>query len=106
MEPLRDIDAARKCVLQEIRGLTSDVADIVAAEVKALDEGINMLACLRENAYELTNQLQHEALIIEVAADIAKEFGDIHIKWSWNPRQRGKSDEPDLRGEVDGQTVV
>ena len=106
MEPLEDIDAARKCVLQEIRGLTSDVADIVAAEVKALDEGINMLACLRENAYELTNQLQHEALIIEVAADIAKEFGDIHIKWSWNPRQTGKSDEPDLRGEVDGQTVV
>ena len=106
MEPLEDIDAARKCVLQEIRSLTSDVADIVAPDVKTLDDGIRMLASLREKAYELTNQLQHEALILEVAADIAKERGDRCIEWSWNPRQRGKSDEPDLRGHVNGDIVI
>lgn len=106
MEPLEDIDAARKCVLQEIRRLTSDVADIVAAGVKTLDEGIKMLACLRENAYELTNQLQHEALILEAAADIAKDCGDLCIEWSWNPRQTGSIEEPDLQGEVNGDIVI
>ncbi len=106
MEPLQDIDAERSRVLQEIRRLTSDVADIVTAEVKALDEGIKMLACLRENAYELTNQLQHEALILEAAADIAKDWGDLCIEWSWNPRQTGSVEEPDLQGEVNGDIVI
>ncbi len=106
MELLEDIDAARKCVVQEIRRLTSDVADIVAAEVNTLDEGIKMLACLRENAYELTNQLQHEALILEAAADIAKDWGDLRIEWSWNPRQTGSIEEPDLQGEVNGDIVI
>jgi len=106
MERLRDIDAERSRVLQEIQSLTSDVADIVAAEVETLDDGIRMLASLREEADELTNQLQHEALILEAASEIAKDFGDLCIKWSWNPRQEGNSDEPDLRGEADGQIVV
>lgn len=106
MEPLQDIDAERSRVLQEIRSLASSVTDIMAADVKTLDEGIRTLASLREEAYELTNQLQHEALILELAADIAKDRGDRCIEWSWNPRQRGKSDEPDLQGEADRQIVV
>ncbi len=66
----------------------------------------HILACLRENAYELTNQLQHEALILEAAADIAKDWGDLCIEWSWNPRQTGSVEEPDLQGEVNGDIVI
>ena len=53
------------------------------------------------------NQLQHEALILEVAKLLRDDFHPSVVRWLWNPRQTGCKDEPDLRGlDDEGQIVV
>jgi len=107
MEPLQDIDAERSRVLQEIRRLTSDVADIVAQEVEALDDGIRTLASLREEAYELTNQLQHTAMIFQATSELATgDFAGEEARWQWNARQTDSIEEPDPQREVNGDIVI
>jgi len=65
------------------------------------------LESVRRAAYEFINQLQHEALVLEAASDLAAHnFAGQEITWWWNPRQTGGADEPDLRGEVDDKVVV
>ncbi len=52
------------------------------------------------------NQLQHEALLLEAAAEIEHGLQDADIEWTWNPRQKGGRDEPDLQGRADGNIVI
>lgn len=51
-------------------------------------------------------ELLHEALILDAAAELEEQHWDNQIEWSWNPRQTGTIDEPDLEGRVGGVIMI
>ena len=103
MKALEDLGEERQRVLDETRSLVEGVRCVVKTEVQSLDQGIKMLVRLRNKAYEQTNQLPHQALILEAATELEREFPDVQIQWYWNPQQTGTKHEPDLQGKVKGK---
>lgn len=106
MTPLHDPAQERRRILADIQQLARNVARVVEGDIANLVQGIEVLGALRKTAYEDLNQLQHEALILEAAVMLEHELGATNIEWSWNPRQTGLLDEPDLRGAVNGETAL
>ena len=107
MEVVGNIEKARDKVFSDVKKLLEDLRSLTESAPKSVDEGIARIAEIRECAYEDLNQIQHEYLILE-AANWLVASGRVQkdAKWSWNPRQTGGSDEPDLRAEVDAITKV
>ncbi len=107
LKPLADLAQERSRILDQIRLVASATKRIVEPEISDINQGIRLLESLRRKTYELINQLQHEALILEAASHLARaDFAGKAICWAWNPRQTGSRDEPDLRGKLSGQVVV
>lgn len=106
MEPLCSIGEERARVLAEIQTLVADVAGIVSGDARTWEDALSLILRLRARAYEDLNQLQHEALILEAAMDIERQFRGVDVEWSWNPRQTGSSDEPDLQGTIGGKAAL
>ncbi len=106
MEPLPDIRRARADLLGHVRRVVVRLRRAVADEVRDLDAGLAMLATVRHECYESLNQAQHEALVLAAASHLARrDFRGRSVQWSWNPRQGGGRDDPDLQGRV-GEEVV
>jgi len=72
---------------------------------KEINNQIQHLASIRKEVYEDLNQLQHKALILEVAERLQKEFSVID-KWTWHPMQTSHVDFADLTGYVDNQVFL
>ncbi len=107
MELVGDLKAARERVFGDIRKCLARVREIAADDPPGVPEGLEALLALRNDTYEDINQIQHEAMILRAIDDLeAKELSGQDAEWSWNPRQTGAGDEPDLRGMVDGRVVA
>jgi hypothetical protein len=66
-----------------------------------------VLSRIRSEVYEDLNQIQHEYLILRAAEWlIAQGVCPATTQWTWNPRQSGDANEPDLEGKVNGQIVL
>jgi len=108
MEEIGDIACIEATLLNELKEMFSHFRLAGKAEPTNLELGLEILQNLRSLVYENMNQLQHEALVLEVAKLLEAEFyRSVVIKWFWNPRQTGRKDEPDLRGvDKRGQIIV
>ena len=107
MDRLGTFADARAKVLADIRRFLSRVQSLSATPVDVVEAGIGVLKVLREDAYEDLNQIQHEFMIV-CAAEwlLTQKWCSQATVWSWNPRQTGTVDEPDLRGEFGGVVIA
>lgn len=107
MEEIGDIACIETTLLNELKEMFSRFRLVGKAEPTNLELGLEILQNLRSLVYESMNQLQHEALILEVVKLLEAEFyPSIAVKWLWNPRQTGHKDEPDLRGMENGGQII
>jgi hypothetical protein len=107
MERLDIFHDARRKVLVDAARLLATVQRVAATPVVTVEGGIAVLKKLRAEVYEDLNQIQHEFMVI-CAAEwlLAHERCPPDTIWSWNPRQTGRGDEPDLCGEHGGTVVI
>jgi hypothetical protein len=107
MERLGEFPAARDKVLAHVKRLVTTAQRIAAGRIGTIEEGIAILKELRAATYEDLNQIPHEFMVL-CAAEwlINRKRCPGEAVWSWNPRQTGGADEPDLRGEFDGAVIV
>jgi hypothetical protein len=107
MERLGTFSDARAKVLSDIKRLLTRIQSVAGAPAETVDQGIAILKRLRAETYEDLNQIQHEYMIL-CAAEwlIGQKRCPANTVWSWNPRQTGGADEPDLRGELNGLTLL
>jgi hypothetical protein len=102
-----DVAAARTKVLRDAARCVAEVRRITDCRIESVHDGIRVLAELRRAAYEDLNQIQHEfatARAVEWLHYSMRFHKD--TAWSWNPRQTGGSDEPDVQGTFAGSVVV
>ena len=107
MEILGTFKDARAKVLDDVKHLVATVQRVAGTPVGSVESGIAVLKQLRAETYEDLNQIQHEFMIV-CAAEwlITQQRCPPDTLWSWNPRQTGPADEPDLRGELNGAVLV
>jgi hypothetical protein len=107
MDRLGTFDDARVKVLADVRRFLSTVQSLSAAPVDIVETGISVLKQLRQKTYEDLNQIQHEFMIV-CAAEwlVTQKRCPPETVWSWNPRQTGTANEPDLRGEHGGVVIA
>lgn len=106
MKEIRDFSSEESRILSQLKDVFSHIALAGQANLTSLESGLEILRSLRHLVYEDMNQLQHEALILEVAKLIRDDFHPDVVRWLWNPRQTGRNDEPDLRGLDDQGRIV
>jgi len=107
MERLGKFAEARAKVLADVERLVATVRRVAATPYSSVEDGIAVLKELRTETSEDLNQIQHEFMIV-CAAEwlINQKRCSSDTLWSWNPRQTGSADEPDLRGELNGGIVL
>jgi len=107
VEPLVNLSKAETHTFEDARNLLSQIRAGVTEDVRDLARAIEILEGLRKQTYENINQIQHEAMILRAARWLQEsDFPGQDVEWYWNPRQTGTTEEPDLRGILDGRTVV
>lgn len=107
MERLGKFSDARAKVLADVQKLIATVQRVAATPVSSVEAGIAVLKKLRKEAAEDLNQIQHEFMIVRAAEWlITEKHCPAETIWSWNPRQSGPADEPDLRGELKGAVLI
>ena len=107
MQRLGDISQQRVRILTEIREAVEEIRACVRADVRDLRHGVRVLDALRQAVYEKLNQLQHDALILDVGSHLQKHETSLDgVEWEWNPGATGGRGEPDLRGRVNDRVVV
>jgi hypothetical protein len=107
MEQLGTFPAARSKVLTDVKRLLATAQRLASAPVNSVQGGIAILKELRAEMYEDLNQIQHEYMIVCSAEWlIAQQHCPAETVWSWNPRQTGPMNEPDLRGENKGVILL
>src|SRR5574341_1647819 len=107
MERFGTFADAKIKVLADVKRLLSTVQHVAATPIGAVETGIAVLKQLRAETYEDLNQIQHEFMIV-CAAEwlVTQNRCPTDTLWSWNPRQTGLADEPDLRGEHNGVVLL
>jgi hypothetical protein len=108
MEVIGNTEAAERKVLADASTLISSLITCCGEALpKSAREAVGVLANIRDLAYENLNQIQHEYLILIAAAHLTNTgAAPPGTEWSWNPRQTGGSDEPDLRGTLKGAITL
>lgn len=107
MERLGTCPDARDKALSDIRRLLTRIQAVARMRVDDVAQGIDVLKKLRAETYEDLNQIQHEYMILCSAEWlIAQKRCPPDTIWSWNPRQTGGADEPDLRGELSAHILL
>lgn len=98
---------ARIKVLADVQRFLGTVQRVAATSISDVESGIAVLKQLRGETYEDLNQIQHEFMIV-CAAEwlVTQKRCPADTLWSWNPRQTGTADEPDLRGKHGGFVVA
>ena len=109
MELIKSIAGKKQELLDNINKMFNNWREINFNSESDLDKAVSKLRKVRISDYENINQFQHAALILNCAEwlekqDKYKNLGK--IDWSWHPHQTGGSDEPDLKGEVNGQIII
>lgn len=105
MLELTDPSIEKDRVLSGIQACLEDLQELSSRQVCDLESGIVFLADLRRAVYEEINQLQHEALLLRAIEWLSPTL-PAGVRWLWNPRQQGGSDEPDLRAMIGDEIVV
>lgn len=106
MDRLGDIREQQRETLDRMRELAAKVALALPGSIGSLSQGVEMLVALRKASHEETNQLLHEALLLEAAVRLEREYRGQQLDWAWNPRQSGTAAEPDLQGTVNGRVEI
>ena len=107
MKQIPNLKRAEKNVFKKVIKHISIIRKSVSDEPSNLMAGIEILENLRKEIYEDLNQIQHEAMILKAARLIeTSDFSNQKIEWFWNPRQTGGTEEPDLRGVINGEIVI
>jgi hypothetical protein len=106
MELLGTFEQAKQKVLADVQRFVATIRELAALPFTTCEAGVGILDRVRRETYEDLNQIQHEHLIL-CAAEwlLAQAICEPSTQWSWNPRQTGNHQEPDLRG-MDGNTIV
>jgi hypothetical protein len=109
MELINSIEDKKQKLLNKINNMFNNWREIDFNNELELEKAVYKLRQLRISDYENINQYQHEALILSGIEwlenqDKYKKLGKIN--WSWHPNQTGGSDEPDLKGEINGKTII
>lgn len=107
MNPIGTFDEAHRKVLADIRRCLLRIQALSALPFETDEEGVGILQQLRGETYEDLNQVQHEHLIVRAAEWlIAEGKCPADTEWSWNPRQTGDHEEPDLRGTQGASILI
>ena len=102
MERLGDIDRVETELYESIQATIQKIRKIVSVEVQSPKKSVQLLRELRKEVYEDINQLQHADLVLKTARFIEHRNRQTEIEWYWHPFQTGGSDEPDLKGLING----
>jgi hypothetical protein len=106
MEKLTDAEEAEAEVLADIRKFLADLRGLTA-EIRSLEDGTARLRRIRRAVYENLNRIQHEHLILQGLRWLRDNgYSNAGQKWSWNPRQSGDANEPNLRATDQAQIVL
>jgi hypothetical protein len=106
MELLGTFEEAKKKVLADVQRFVATIRELSALPFTTVEAGVGILDRVRRETYEDLNQIQHEHLIVRAAEWLLEQaLCQPSTQWSWNPRQTGDHQEPDLRG-TDGNIVV
>lgn len=106
MQEIGTIAELEASVLPKIQKLAAEIRIALAHDVIEVGAGLSALRLLRKIAQEETNQILHEAMLLQAAKWLteARSIGKA-ITWRWNPRQTGGAKEPDLQA-CRGATVI
>jgi hypothetical protein len=105
MQPVGNLMDAHLRLAEELTQLTSDLRERLHESTINLNANLSLLRHIRAVAYEDTNQILHEALLLDAIDHLQKLFPQ-PIEWHWNPRQTGDSLEPDLQGIRLGSVLI
>lgn len=107
MDRLGALQDARQKVFADAKRALATMQRLALLPCESVQESIDILNRLRQEAYEDVNQIQHEYLIIVAAEWLLSEgIAPTGTVWSWNPRQTGDVTEPDLRGKVENHVIL
>lgn len=106
MRPLEDIARERRRLLCRVGRVAAQAAEMASRRINTIEEGISMLSDLRSETQEEMNQIQHAALISDAASALQDEYPEVTITWKWHPEQSGDAEDPDLQGDVGGETII
>jgi hypothetical protein len=102
-----DLSTAEDKILADIRRYIAEMQCITRSPVETVEDGVRTLVALRKTSYEDLNQIQHEyAALCAVQWLIAQRRAPESVIWQWNPRQTGDATEPDIRGVLEGKTII
>jgi hypothetical protein len=107
MLELGTLDNAREKILNDAQRAVLAVRRIGTQPVESIQDGIEQLTALREQAYDSLAQIQRAQLIVRAAEWLlAHDLGSSETRWQWNPRRRADQDEPDLQGSSGEQVIL
>ena len=107
MIPLESLSDAEANSYAAAQTLLDNIRRIVAVTPNDVEEALEQLQIIRRDAYEDLNQVQHEYLILRGARWlIEQDVVCVNVSWSWNPRQTGHANEPDLAATLNDQTLA
>jgi len=97
MKPLSSLESASNDVLDNARKLLASLRSHVIIEPNTPKDAIKKLQHIRDDTAESLNQIQHEYSIIQAVKWLQINHPELmDASWSWNPRQTGGYNEPDL----------
>lgn len=107
MKNLISLSEANDKVLSDIQDCIKRMRRIIEKNATTVTDGIKVLSEVRAKIYEELNQIQHEEMILRAICYLQKHVPvGVGADWSWNPRQTGNADEPDLRGIKSDSIVI
>jgi hypothetical protein len=84
---------------KDIAGWFENIKKHTAQIPEELPKQVALLKNIRKELYEDLNQLQHAAMILEVAEKLQIEYPEVD-QWSWHPKQTSDPEYSDLTGWV------
>lgn len=107
MIPLESLSDAEAKTYAAAQTLLDNIRRLVEATPNNVEEALEQLRIVRQDAYEDLNQVQHEYLIVRGARWLIEhDVVCANVSWSWNPRQTGHANEPDLAATLNGETLA
>ena len=107
MKEIGTIEELEASVLPKIQKLAAQIRTALAHDVTEVGAGLSALRLLRRIAQEETNQILHEAMLLEAAKWLTSNHSmGSALTWAWNPRQTGGAKEPDLEARRASKVIV
>jgi hypothetical protein len=94
-------------ILHDTHNVLAKLRKHTIRDPETVRDAIKVLENIRHDVYEDLNQIQHEYLIIRAAMWLQKNQKiPQDATWSWNPRQTGTADQPDLACDLNGSRII